>query len=202
MVDLTPQERRQARTRDAILDAAEAEIKEKGFEHHSLRGVARRIDYSPAGLYEYFESKEALVGALCLRVNEQLSAYLNAVPAGLPYTDYMQQLLQAYIQHAVDHPELFTMMFHNMRIGVEETPDEIVPEDAFAILMGVVERGIAEGEIEVAEGFGTFEIAYSLWTLAHGMATLRINYMRDFQMDFDEVNAQAMRLFLRGLKGA
>lgn len=53
---LTPRERRAQRTRDAILEAARGIISKKGVEALSIRSIADAIDYSPAGLYEYFGS--------------------------------------------------------------------------------------------------------------------------------------------------
>ncbi|NJN55580.1 MAG: helix-turn-helix transcriptional regulator, partial [Anaerolineae bacterium] len=58
MDELTPRERRHLRTKDAILDAARLIIKEQGADALSIRAIAEQIDYSPAGLYEYFGSKE------------------------------------------------------------------------------------------------------------------------------------------------
>ena len=76
--DTTPRERRAERTRKAILDTAMQLIVEKGPDKLSLREVARRIDYSPAGLYEYFGSKDELVEAACSEADRRLGLYLNA----------------------------------------------------------------------------------------------------------------------------
>jgi AcrR family transcriptional regulator len=54
MDELTPRQRRHLRTKDAILDAARQIIAEEGADNLSMRGIAERIDYSAAGLYEYF----------------------------------------------------------------------------------------------------------------------------------------------------
>ena len=59
---LTPRQRRHLRTKDAILDAARQIIATEGAEKLSMRAIAKRIDYSPAGLYEYFGSKDVLTG--------------------------------------------------------------------------------------------------------------------------------------------
>ena len=50
-----------ARTQQAILDAARAIIHEQGPDKLSMRAIADRIDYSPAGLYEYYGSKEEII---------------------------------------------------------------------------------------------------------------------------------------------
>ena len=82
----TPRQRRQARTRQTILDAAVEIIDERGAEALSLREVARRADYSPAGLYEYFDGKEAIAAAVCDEGFARLALRMDAVPRDLPPT--------------------------------------------------------------------------------------------------------------------
>lgn len=63
-----PKWRRRAQARpDEILDAALAAFTEQGFEATPVDDVARRAGISKAGLYLYFESKEALLRALIER---------------------------------------------------------------------------------------------------------------------------------------
>ena len=48
--------KRHIRTKQAILDAALEIISEDGPNALSMRNLADRIDYSAAGIYEYFAS--------------------------------------------------------------------------------------------------------------------------------------------------
>jgi AcrR family transcriptional regulator len=57
----------QAVRRDAILDAAEATLKEKGADTLSLRLIATAAGYVPAALYAYFPDRQALIRALAVR---------------------------------------------------------------------------------------------------------------------------------------
>ncbi len=57
--------RRHVRTKQAILDAALEIVIQNGPAALSMRSLAERIDYSPAGLYEYFSSKEEIISAVC-----------------------------------------------------------------------------------------------------------------------------------------
>lgn len=196
----TPRERRHERTKEAILTAARQLIAERGADNLSLRAIARRIDYSPAGLYEYFDSKEEIVDTLCARGNAQLSRTLRRVPTDLPLEVYMVQLLEAYIDFARQNPELYSLMFTQLTIGVSEVPVEFHPDDSFTILIRAVQRGRDEGLFQVSDDYGVFEISYSLWALAHGMAMLQVNYMRNFDFDFESADREAVHAFLKGLK--
>ncbi len=196
----TPRERRHERTREAILSAARELIAEKGADNLSLREIARRIDYSPAGLYEYFGSKEEIICALCDRGNAQLSSYLKRVPLDLPLEDYLVELLEAYLDFARQNPELYTVMFLQLTIGVSEFPTELPSEDSFGFLAKAVQRGIDEGLFSTTGNYGLFEIAYSMWAMAHGMAMLQVGYMRDFNFDFQTADREAVRTFVNGLQ--
>lgn len=57
-------ERRAEARPEEILDAALAEFTERGFEAARMEDVARRAGLSKAGVYLYFESKQALLRAL------------------------------------------------------------------------------------------------------------------------------------------
>ena len=59
-----PRTKRHLRTKQAILDAARQIIAEEGPAALSMRALADRIDYSAAGLYEYFGSKEEIIAAV------------------------------------------------------------------------------------------------------------------------------------------
>ena len=48
--------------RELILNAAKQIFAEEGLEGASLRAIAVRAGYTPAALYFYFESKEAIYG--------------------------------------------------------------------------------------------------------------------------------------------
>ncbi len=200
MGDTTPRERRHQRTRESILDAAVELIREKGADKLSLREIARRIDYSPAGLYEYFDSKEAIVEAVCIEANERLGSYLRGVDPKLPIEDYMVALGLAYVQFARKNPEMFTMLFTHFDGPTDIKEDELSKDDdTFAIAYQAVQHAIDEGIFASHEDFSTLEITYSLWAFVHGMAIMQVTYLHDFSLNFEVVDRQALTAFVRGL---
>jgi AcrR family transcriptional regulator len=67
--------------RTHILAAARAVFQERGLEGANLREIARRAGYVAGSIYSYFDSKEAIYGALLAESLERLNA---AVAAGAP----------------------------------------------------------------------------------------------------------------------
>jgi AcrR family transcriptional regulator len=59
-------ERQKARRRQAILEAAHGLFRERGFDSASMEQIAQRAEVSPGTIYNYFDSK----GALLVRIAE------------------------------------------------------------------------------------------------------------------------------------
>ena len=206
-VELSPRERRHQRTQQAIIDAARQIIRETGVDSLSIRAIAERIDYSPAGLYEYFGSKEEIVAAVCDQNFERFARRLSQVDAALPPAEYILELGLSYIDFALRNPDSFLLMFTafplsqiNQKHGAEELMASMQEEDsAFAILVRGVQRCIDEGIYHVRPGFSLMEMAYTLWSLVHGLAMLRVTIGSNMPFDYTVVEREALRKFGAGL---
>jgi AcrR family transcriptional regulator len=192
---------RHARTRQEILLAALDILNEEGPAKLSLREVARRVDYSPAGLYEYFDSKEDLINAVCAEGDRRLRTYLQAVSLELHPEEYLIELGLAYIRYARENSDHFLLntsrLFPDRPIAHLE---EIPMDDTFMILMNGVERAIEAGVFDLQEGAQPLDIAYSLWSLGHGMATLQLTNLKNLEYDYARVDRETITSFMRGLQ--
>ena len=78
-------ERQQAMTdvrRALVLDAARAVFEKLGIEGASIREIARAAGYTPGAIYFYYDSKEAIYGALLAESLERLNDWVaQAGPA-------------------------------------------------------------------------------------------------------------------------
>lgn len=197
MNPLTSRQRRQAKTRQAILDAARQIIIEKGPGELSMRSLAERIDYSPSGLYEYFDSKEDIIHAVCLEGHALLTQEMRVVDESLPPPEYLLQIGLAYIRFAIRNPEYYLLMFTSSQ--VEPSQEEMLSESSsYAILVRCIERGIQSGDFLPRPHFGLFEMAFAAWSLVHGIAMLRI-YMKSEPPDFSQTVSMTLQNFSRGL---
>lgn len=200
-------QRRYARTKQAILDAALEIVMQDGPAALSMRSLAERIDYSPAGLYEYFGSKEEIVAAVCDEGHRMLHDAMEQVDASLPPVERLYHIGKAYIDFALEHPDYFLLMF-----TVAPPPDmaSIPPEmmqqmmrgegTAYGLLLQAIQRGIDLGVFPTRPGFGLDEMGYAAWTLVHGMAMLRITALRPYPVDLAAFDDEALRNFMRGLQ--
>jgi AcrR family transcriptional regulator len=79
---------------EAILDATNRLLGDKGYEAMSMDDIAAEVGIAKGSLYKHFESKEALAGAVMVRLLEQTRAALAAVPADLPAIQRLEALLR------------------------------------------------------------------------------------------------------------
>ncbi len=200
---VSARERRRERTRQSILDAALAIVSEEGPKALSMRALAERIDYSPAGLYEYFGSKEEIIGALCEQGHQQLYATMDEVDHKLDLKAYMVGIGLAYVRFAQENAAHFLLMFGTPPPDVQ-TPEAGLLEEgsAFRILVAGIQRGIAEGVFMARPDFAWLEMAYAAWATVHGLALLRITTLKGTPYDFDVADRQTLDNFYRGLLAA
>jgi AcrR family transcriptional regulator len=194
-----PRKRRHEKTKQAILDAARRILARQGVDELSMRELAREIDYSPAGLYEYFDSKEEIVQALCTQGHQRLSDTLRQVEAKLPPAEYLVAIGLAYINFALSNPEYYLLMFTN--VPTKSTREDMLSEgSSYPILLQAIARGIDARVFKTRPDFGLQEMAYAAWSLVHGISMLRVIYLGEFPMDFSAADRQALWAFNRGLQ--
>jgi AcrR family transcriptional regulator len=79
---------------EAILDATNRLLADKGFEAMSMDDIAADVGIAKGSLYKHFESKEALAAAVMVRLLRQTEEALAALPAGQPALARLEALLR------------------------------------------------------------------------------------------------------------
>ncbi len=195
----TTRQHRQANTRQAVLQTALSLITEKGLDKLSLREIARRVEYSPAGLYEYFDGKDDILRALAREGDARLRAAFERISPDLSPVERLIQIGLAYVDFVIHNSEFFTVM--NSLPSTYTSLDQPAPtESSYYNILQAVQNAIDAGHIRPRENFGRDEITYSIWAMVHGMGTLRLGHLREFKADFETANRQALETFLAGLK--
>jgi AcrR family transcriptional regulator len=101
---------RQAR-RQAILDAARDLFVAEGYDRVSIRKIAQRIEYSPAGIYRYFTGKEDIFYALAEAGFRQFHRAMRSAAAGGDPLETLKRSVWQYYRFSKAQPEYFALMF-------------------------------------------------------------------------------------------
>ena len=109
-------ERQQAMTdvrRALVLDAARAVFEKLGIEGASIREIARAAGYTPGAIYFYYDSKEAIYGALLAESLERLND--KVAQAGTVVQDAAARLeakASAWFDFYADNPRELDLGFY------------------------------------------------------------------------------------------
>ena len=79
---------------EAILDATNRLLADKGYEAMSMDDIAAEVGIAKGSLYKHFESKEALAAAVMIRLLDQTSAALATISPDGPAIERLEGLLR------------------------------------------------------------------------------------------------------------
>src|SRR5262245_24426757 len=138
-------------TRARIMDTAEALFRRLGFAKTAVADIAAELGMSPANIYRFFSSKNAIVEAICQRCLAELEAKAWAIARSPgPASQRLEQLIMAIVTHHRDN-FLTERRVHDMvLVAIEHSMDVIRAHKQ--IMHSVAERilreGVAAGEFD------------------------------------------------------
>lgn len=110
-------------TRDRILDISLDLFTTQGYDKTSLREIAEQLGYSKAAIYYHFESKEAILMALHMRLHAIGLEALRTIDRGAMTLDVWSALIDQMIEQMLSHRALFILHERN-RTAMEQLHDE------------------------------------------------------------------------------
>ncbi|MEU9749352.1 TetR/AcrR family transcriptional regulator [Streptomyces niveus] len=169
--------------RAALLDAAEALVRERGADGWSLREASARVGVSSSAAYHHFASRDALVRALRRRVlgelGERLSQEVGRAAGPEAGGDLQRRLVavgRTYVQWAVGDPSVARLAFG---AGVpagdpasDSTSDAATPPHPHDVLDAELDLLVEVGGLPAAARPGA---DFVVWAAVHGLATLLVD---------------------------
>ncbi|WP_320670073.1 TetR/AcrR family transcriptional regulator [Patulibacter defluvii] len=198
-------ERRAARTRAAILDAAERAFRVDGYRGTKVEEIAAAADVAVGSIYSHFGNKDGLYHALAERSVELFALYMEQA-----YRDDRTPLEQvlaagdAYLRFHLEHPGAFRFLAF---AGIESAPvedDELRAritdrmEELVDRFRQQVQAAIDAGE---ARPLDAHQLSRFLWGAWNGVVGLSMRPDR-LALSDDEIDAciaTGRRLVLEGL---
>ncbi|BBX04245.1 putative transcriptional regulator, TetR family protein [Mycolicibacterium moriokaense] len=170
--------RRRARTRTAILDAAEVVFGREGYEGARIEEIAERADVSVGSIYSHFDGKRGLYLQLVDRALGLFTEYMERSED--PSLTPLQRVLaggDAYLRFHLDHPGAFHFLAYRSPgaqplSGDDDTEARI--RDRVGLLLrrfaGQIDNAIAAGE---ARPVDSLRLTHYLWGAWNGVIALR-----------------------------
>lgn len=194
----TRRERQRSETIDEIKAAALQALAEQGTAGLSVRGIARAIDMSPAGLYRYYDGIDALITDLVTDAYDDLADAVVAAMSGPPSTrERLIAGMLAYREWSVAHPHRFMLVFGTPIPGYSAPEDgptvaavRRIGEAFFGAMaeswsrsemaMPAMSRPPTTAERDFATALGSgfppeaVPVGLSTWAHFHGLVTLEV----------------------------
>lgn len=171
--------------RQAMIDAAEAVLAEKGVGGFTLRECARRAGVSPAAPAHHFGNLVGLLTAIATLGFDDLSLEMESAvaKARASGSDRLAAICEAYLAVALTRPGRFRVAFG--RLGLKNNDEELrrAAIRAFGIL--VRETKLALGHAVDADVLTRLPSSYTgdediaeilfVWSVTHGFSTMLID---------------------------
>lgn len=161
--------------KDLILQAAIQLFHDEGIDGISIRGIAEKIEHSPATVYLYFKDKGEIIHALHVEgFNKLYSMQLTTKEISEPLDRLIEQG-RVYMKFAIENKDYYDLMFIAKGIAAKiyEKQEWDVGMRSYDYLRQNVKECIQKGYWNKSEA-DTDTVTFGMWSYVHGMASLFI----------------------------
>jgi AcrR family transcriptional regulator len=193
------QEREREAVARAILDAARELFVAEGYQNVSIRKIAEKIEYSPAAIYGYFESKDDIFLALAEEGFRMLFAPGHEMSIPDPIEKIRAGFWRLYT-FSKEHPEHFALMFLDRSV-----PPISKDWERFGFIREMKGRMAAHIESVVKQGLfpsdtKADDVFQILGAAIHGVAVMRLCGRLGPHVDADALARDTLEAALMGLR--
>jgi AcrR family transcriptional regulator len=160
--------------KNALIAAGVEILAEDGISRLSLRKVALRAGVSHSAPYAHFPDKQSLVAAISTEGFHQLYSKLDAAVLLYQHAPKQQLLAgaKAYAQFALDHKDIFKIMFSSVLEKEKEYPSFVeISRKSFERVVDVVQ---ACQQTNILSPGSPEMMALSVWGTVHGIVSLAL----------------------------
>jgi AcrR family transcriptional regulator len=199
---MNPREKRKEKTRQQIIKTTAQMVRRDGVEKLSLRQVAKKMNYSPSGMYEYFPNKEALLAAVNEKGLKSLSKYINRVSSELTWKEILIERGLAYLDFAFTESEMYQLVFSKLHSQRRSINDSVNINSPYFYFFDAIQKGVEAGEFHLHPEHSTDTVAFAFWAILHGMAMLELTHLKGFEADFDKFHRINLEKMIPGFLAA
>jgi AcrR family transcriptional regulator len=141
-------------TRARIVDAADSLFRRLGYAKTAVADIAAELHMSPANVYRFFPSKQAIVEAICQRCLAEVEEQAWAIArAKAPAADRLERLVLDILKYHKENLLTETRVHDMVLVAMENSWAAIQAhkEVVRTIVEVIVRDGIAAGEFEIID---------------------------------------------------
>lgn len=124
-------------------------IHEKGFRATTMRDIAERMNFEVANIYNYIDSKDALLENYVIGITKEFQTYMdNIIDSTFSPKDKLRMVISKHIQFTFEKPYQLALMANEWRNLKEPALSEYVAKrsDYISKIASILEDGVEKGE--------------------------------------------------------
>jgi len=183
-----------------IAAAARKLLDKEGAEAVTMRRVAEAVDITAMAIYRHYPDRKALLNALADEGFQELAASLKSRHYTGDVEARLAKMADIYLDHALENPKLFELMFLTPREGARQYPKDFkARRSPTATLMAdVLAEGMAGGDFRKDD---PWEITFEMGALSHGLILLYLGgRMATTPAGFRALYRRSFRRYIHGIR--
>lgn len=159
-------------TKQRITGAARRLLEAGGSRAVSLRRVAADVGITPMAVYRHHADLDGLLEAVADEGFLELAAELLARQGRGSGRARLKKAMDAYVEYALERPELFDLMFVEPRPSARRYPESFRAglSPTGNLLVAAVRDAIHDGSLRRDD---PWEVAMAIWAHVHGLVVLQ-----------------------------
>jgi AcrR family transcriptional regulator len=178
-------------------------LEREGADAVTMRAVAAAAHITPMAIYHHFPNRDALLQHVAEQQFQRLLIFMQERQAGsaarADHRAMLSELMQGYIDYALEHPRVFDFVFSRERPEARKFPDDFHARRSptLNVLADAVDAAIRAKALHKGD---MWEIALELWALVHGyIALYRAGRFKLSPKQFRELCTRAVDRLFDGL---
>ncbi|HEX3943489.1 MAG TPA: TetR/AcrR family transcriptional regulator [Rhizomicrobium sp.] len=187
-------------TRQSIATVARDILDQEGSDAVTMRRVAEIVKITPMAIYRHYKAREGLLAALADDGFEDLAARIARKRFPGTAAERLTKMAEIFLDHALQHPRLFELMFLREREGARRYPRDFKAgrSPTASLMAQAVREGMASGEFLEEDAW---EITFEMGALSHGLIMLYLGgRMSVSTTEFRALYRRSFQRYLRGIR--
>lgn len=161
-----------------IAKAARRLLDKGGSEAVTMRRVANAVGITPMAVYRHYPDRAGLLNALADAGFEALSTRLADARFSGDLRKRLTKVLDIYLEHALQNPRLFELMFLQFREGARQYPHDFKAgrSPTANVTAELIEEGMKSGYFRKDDAW---EITFEMGALLEGLIMLYLGGRMD-----------------------
>jgi AcrR family transcriptional regulator len=175
-------------------------LDKQGAEAVTMRRVAAAVGVTPMAIYRHYPGRANLLNALADEGFEELAARLAFKKFSGGVEERLTKMMEVYLEHALQRPRLFELMFLKPREGARRYPRDFKAgrSPTASLLAEVEQSGMDSGYFRKGDAW---EIVFEMGALSHGLLLLYLGgRMAVPPAHFRALYRRSFRRFIHGIR--